>query len=147
MYVPPLESILRAIGMDRASFDTARSVKIPKELFTLLLQVAVASSDFNEAGYLRENPDIAAGMRTGSVDDARAHYIGYGFLEGRLGATPNVDERWYMQTYADVALAVKQGKVASAREHYNVMGAAEGRSPSPDHVAVAGQWKRALTKA
>lgn len=147
MYVPPLDSILRSIGMDRASFNTAKSVKIPKELLTFLLQVAVASSDFNEAGYVRENPDIAAAVRSGSVEDARAHYIGYGFLEGRLGATPNVDERWYMQTYPDVAQAVKQGKVASAGEHYNVMGAAEGRSPSPDHTAVAVQWKRALARA
>ncbi len=147
MYVPPLDSILRSIGLDRASFDAARTVKIPKELFSLLLQVAAASSEFNEAGYLRENPDIAAAVRSGAVEDARAHYIGYGFLEGRLGATPGVDERWYMQTYADVAQAVRQGKVASAQEHYSVMGAAEGRSPSPEHTAVAVQWKRALAKA
>ena len=146
MYVPPFDSILRAIGTDRAGFDAASSVVIPKELLRLLLQVAVASSDFNEAGYLRENPDIAEGVRRGSVEDARTHYVGYGFFEGRVGATPSVDERWYLRSHSDVAQAVKQGGVASAAAHYNMIGAAEGRSPNPEYTAVAAQWKLALGK-
>lgn len=147
MYVPPLDSILRSIKLDRASFNAAKEVTIPKELFTLLLQVAVASSDFNEAGYLRENPDIAEGVRRGSVDDARTHYVGFGYFEGRVGATPNVDERWYMTTYTDVAQAVKAGQVRSAKEHYDVIGAAEGRSPNASYTTVATQWKKALVGA
>lgn len=144
MYVPPFDSILKSVGLDRPGFEVAHEVTIPKELFRLLLQVAVAASDFNEAGYLAENPDIAEALADGSVQDARMHYVGFGFFEGRLGATPAVDERWYLAAYNDVAQAVRSGKVASASEHYNVAGAAEGRSPSGQYSTVAAQWKRAL---
>ena len=144
MYVPPLDSILRSIGLDRTAYDHASKIPLPKEMFKLLMQVALANSDFNEAGYLRENPDVADAVRSGSIDDARMHYIGYGYFEGRVGGTPAVDERWYLNTYSDVAQAVKLGKVASASEHYNVIGSSEGRSPNRDYVPVAEQWKRAL---
>lgn len=145
MYVPPLDSILRSIGISRAEFASATEVTIPAELFKLLLQVAVAASDFNEQGYLRENPDIADGVRSGRVDDPRTHYVGFGYFEGRLGATPQVDERWYLQTYTDIAQAVKIGRIKSAKEHYEMIGAAEGRAPNSGYISVADQWKKALT--
>jgi hypothetical protein len=133
--------------MDRAAYERARDIPVPKEMFKFLVQVALANSDFNEAGYLRENPDVAAAVKSGKIEDARLHYVGFGYFEGRTGATPAVDERWYLNTYADVAQAVKLGKVASASEHYKVIGGSEGRSPSPEYVDVATQWKKALVSA
>jgi hypothetical protein len=106
--------------------------------------LAVASSDFNEAGYMKMNPDVEDAIKNKSVDSAILHYIGYGYLEGRVGATPDVDERWYLKTYPDVAAAVKSGKVKSATEHFNMIGAAEGRSPNSQYLAEAFQWKQAL---
>jgi hypothetical protein len=147
MYVPQFDSLLRSIGIDRATFERSAKIGVPKEMFKLLIQVALANSDFNEDGYLKTNPDIAEAARKGAVDDVRMHYIGFGYFEGRSGGTPPVDERWYLSTYSDVAQAVKLGKVASASEHYNVIGGSEGRSPSAEYVPVAEQWKKALVGA
>jgi len=144
MYVPPFDSLLQAIGMTRAEFETSTEVTIPSELLKLLLQVAVASGDFNEAGYMKANPDVAGAVREGSIESARVHYVGYGFLEGRAGATPEVDEAWYLRTYSDVAEGVGAGQIASAAEHFRVAGASEGRSPSAAYRIAAEQWKRAL---
>jgi len=123
MYVPPFDSLLQAIGMTRAEFESSTEVTIPSELFKLLLQVAVVNSDFNEAGYLRANPDVAEAVREGSPDEARIHYAGFGFFEGRGGATPEVDESWYLHNYRDVANAVGSGQIGSASEHFRVIGA------------------------
>ena len=88
MYVPPLDSLLRALGIDRATYDSTDTLALPKEMFKLLVQLALANTDFNEAGYLRANPDVAEAVRAGDVEDARLHYIGFGYFEGRLGGTP-----------------------------------------------------------
>lgn len=144
MYVPPFDSLLTAIGMTRAEFERSDEVTIPTELFKLLLQVAVANSDFNRTGYLHSNPDVAAAMRNGSVEDARVHYVGFGFFEGRTGATPEVDEAWYLRTYTDVADGVRSGQIESAAEHFRVVGASEGRSPSASYRLAAEQWKKAI---
>jgi hypothetical protein len=144
MYVPPFDSLLQAIGMTRAEFATSRQITIPTELFKLLLQVTVANSDFNAAGYLKANPDVAEAIRKGSTEDARIHYVGFGFFESRAGATPEVDEGWYLRTYSDVAEGVKARQVSSAAEHFKVVGAAEGRSPSAAYSLAAEQWKKAI---
>jgi len=144
MYVPPFDSLLRALGTDRVKFERAITVPVPREALKLLLQLALESSDFNQDGYLKDNPDIAKAVRDGDVEDAYAHYVGFGYFEGRTGGTPNVDERWYLNTYSDVAQAVKLGSVKSASEHYNVIGGSEGRSPSVEYIPIAEQWKKAL---
>jgi hypothetical protein len=144
MYVPPLDPLLKAIGITRAEFESSTEVMIPSELFKLLLKVAVANSDFNTAGYMKANPDVAAAVRSGSPEDAQIHYVGFGFFEGRGGATPEVDDPWYLRTYTDVAEGIKAGQTASAAEHFHVIGASEGRSPSARYVAAAEQWKQAL---
>ena len=144
MYVPSFDSILHAIGTDRAALNDSSKVTIPLELLKFLLQIALVTSEFNEAGYLAANPDVGVAVRTGAVENARAHYIGFGYLEGRKGARPQVDERWYLATYPDVAEAVKSGQVGSAAEHFEVIGAAEGRSPNARNEASAERWKKAL---
>ena len=147
MYVPPLDSLLRALGVDRATFERSSKIPLPKEMFKFLIKLALENGAFNEAAYLKENPDVAAAVRKGEIADAREHYIGFGYFEGRTGGTPIVDENWYLETYSDVAQAVKLGKVGSAREHYNIIGGAEGRSPSAEYIPVAEQWKKVLVRS
>jgi hypothetical protein len=146
MYVPPLNSILRGLGVDRATFERSSKIIVPKEMLRLLLHMAVANCGFDEAGYLQDNPDVAAAVKSGEVADAWSHYVAFGYFEGRTG-TPSVDEAWYLKTYADVAEAVRRGRVRSAKEHYNAVGAPEGRSPSEGYADVAERWKRALVGA
>jgi hypothetical protein len=144
MYVPPYDALLSSIGTSRPALRGAAEVTIPAGLFRFLTQIAVASGEFNEAGYLAANPDVAEALRRGAIEDARLHYVGFGYFEGRLGATPAVDENWYLRTNPDVASAVRAGRVASAAEHFTQAGAREWRSPSGQHEPDAAQWKKAL---
>jgi hypothetical protein len=144
MYVPNFVSLLKAIGMTQGEFERSTEVCVPTGLFKLLLQVAVANSDFNTRGYIQANPDVADALQNGTVEDARTHYVGFGFFEGRGGATPEVDEAWYLRTYADVADGIRSGQIESATEHFRVAGATEGRSPNAAYVLAAEQWRKAL---
>jgi hypothetical protein len=145
MYVPPLNAILQVIGCSRKDFDSSEKISVPAPLLRLLLQLAVVNSDFNEAGYLGANPDVATGVKSKSVESALLHYIGYGYFEGRVGATPDVDEAWYLRAYPDVMASVKSGAIKSATEHFIIIGAAEGRSPNAENQAEAFQWEKALS--
>lgn len=147
MYIPPYDAVLRSAGTTREELKDANEVTIPMGLFKFLMQLAVANGDFNEAGYLAANPDVAEAVKSGEIESARLHYIGFGYFEGRLGATPDVDERWYLRCNPDVGAAVKSGRLTSAREHFAMAGAAEWRSPSPRYENDAAQWKRALVAA
>jgi hypothetical protein len=147
MYVPPYDAVLASIGTSRAALEAQAEVSIPTPLFRFLMQLAIAHSDFNEAGYLEANPDVAAALRNGTIESARLHYVGFGYFEGRRGATPNVDEGWYLQTYPDVGSAVQNGRIASASEHFSVVGASEGRSPNMRYTQDAEQWKKILKAA
>jgi len=147
MYIPPYDTVLHSIGTSREALKNETTVTVPIKLFRFLLQIAVANGDFNEPGYLAANPDVADAVRSGTIESARLHYIGFGYFEGRQGGTPEVDERWYLRSYPDVASAVKAGRVSSAREHFAMAGATEWRSPSPRYEADAQQWKRALEDA
>jgi hypothetical protein len=147
MYVPPYDALLRSIGTSREALEGASEVSVPMSLFRFLVQIAVANGDFNEAGYLQANPDVAEAVRRGEIENGRLHYIGFGYFEGRQGATPEVDERWYLRSYPDVGSAVRAGQLSSATEHFMVVGASEGRSPSVHYENDAAQWKKALRAA
>jgi hypothetical protein len=144
MYVPPFESLLRSIGSSKQKLDTAAEVTIPVGLLRLLLQLAVAHSDFDEEEYLRANPDVGQAVHRGDVESGQMHYIGYGYFEGRRGGTVKIDERRYLRDNPDVAVAIREGKIKSGEDHFYMIGAGEGRSPGPDHAADAAEWKRAL---
>jgi hypothetical protein len=144
MYVPPYDSLLKSLGMHAEQVERADRIAVPGKLLKLLLQFAVAYSDFDEAGYLRVNPDVGEAVRRGDVESGHLHYIGYGYFEGRKGGGVAVDEAWYLRRYPDVAAAIRDGRVASAIDHFNSVGAAEGRSPNADQEETAEQWKTAM---
>jgi len=144
MYVPPLNAILSVLKCSRKDLEGANKISVPAPFLRLLLQLAVVNSDFNEEGYLKANPDVAKAIEGKADESALLHYIGYGYFEGRVGATPDVDEAWYLKTYPDVFNSVKAGEIKSAADHFNIIGAAEGRSPNAQYRNEAFQWKKAL---
>lgn len=144
MYMPAFNAFLQNFGIDMESFNSAEKVEIPKSLLKFMLQLLLTHGSFNEVGYLKLNPDVEVSVKQGALPNARIHYIGYGFFEGRLGATPEVDEEWYRQVYADVEQGIRQGLIGSAVEHFLLAGAAEGRSPNAHVLPDATQWKRAF---
>jgi hypothetical protein len=147
MYVPQYDAILHAIGTSREQLKGKTEITIPLSLFHFLLQNALNQSEFNAAGYLSANRDVQDAAKSGRVPDPKAHYVNYGFFEGRLGATPAVDESWYRRTYADIGAAVRKGEIASGAEHFKVIGAEEFRAPSAAHQADAIAWKKATGNA
>lgn len=145
MYVPPYQSLLRALKIDSDLAQEGTTVTIPGALFKMLLQIALANSDFDEETYFRENPDVRAALQRGDIESAQDHFVGFGYFEGRKGGTV-VDEAWYLKKYPDVASGIKSGQISSAASHFSLVGGGEGRSPSSDHEAHAAQWKRVLAR-
>ena len=92
--------------------------------FRLMLENArllqEASSLFDGAWYLAQNPDVAA-----SETDSLLHYLLHGANEGR-DPNPYFDTDWYLSHYPDVAEVGVNPLV-----HYYHWGAAEGRDPGP----------------
>ena len=144
MFVPSAVSLMNALSLDKAALDSPDPIKVPAGLLKLLLQIAVAAAEFDEDGYLRENPDVANAVSRGELESAHMHFIGFGYFEGRRGAGPAVDAEWYLGRYPDVAAAVKGGRVTSAEAHFLSIGGGEGRSPAAEHEAEAAQWKSAI---
>jgi hypothetical protein len=144
MYVPSADSLTAALGVSRADLNGNGQIAVPAPLLKLLLQIALATAEFDEQRYLEQNPDVADAIERGEIESAYMHYIGYGYFEGRRGAGPVVDEDWYLAAYPDVAAAVREGGVTSAECHFHSIGGAEGRSPAADYEAEAGQWKKTL---
>jgi len=144
MFVPSIESLTNALNVDKSALNGDGTITVPAKLLRLLLQIALASSDFDEDTYLRQNPDVAKAISRNEIESARVHYIGFGYFEGRLGGCQAVDSTWYLSKYPDVAAAVKDGRVTSAEAHFHFIGGGEGRSPAPEYEPDAAQWKAAL---
>ncbi len=144
MYVPPYECLLQSLRTNREIVETLDEITIPVRLLKLLLQLAVAHSDFDEDCYLGANPDVQEAVRLGDVESGRMHYIGYGYFEGRREGTIRFDEESYIRDNPDVAAGIKEGRIKSAKNHFFTIGAAEGRSPSADQAVNAAEWKRVL---
>jgi hypothetical protein len=93
---------------------------------TLLIVVEV-----DEAFYLSRNPDVADGIRNGSIRSGREHFVDHGYFEGRLPYRIEVDEQWYRETHPDLAASLGDGEYATAQEHFDGPGYSEGRRPYP----------------
>jgi len=93
---------------------------------------AIPPRGWDEAAYLRANPDVAAALRRGGagVSSGYDHYINYGIGERRQTA-PNLggmSEQEYLARNPDVAAAVQRGQYASAWDHWNQFGRNEVRA-------------------
>lgn len=144
MYVPPYQALVRSLGATPSTIAAAKGVMIPGALFKLLLQMAIAYSDFDEESYLNANPDVKEAVERGDIESGHVHYVGFGYFEGRLGGIDEVDEGWYLRAYPDVAQALRDNQVASASQHFYLVGGGEGRSPNADQQENAMRWKKTL---
>lgn len=82
---------------------------------------------FNEAFYLRTNPDVAAAVAEGAFADGLTHFAQYGQGEGR---DPNdqLSLNGYLAANPDVQAAVNGGLMTSAFDHFLQFGRFEARS-------------------
>ena len=116
---------------------------LPVRAFKLLFEAVVASEDFDEDLYLRENPDVLRAVRANEIESGFHHFMKFGYFEGRKAGLA-VDERWYANKYPDIGSGLKQGKIELATSHFYNAGAAEGRSPRAEFEDDAEQWKYAF---
>lgn len=144
MYIPPFESLLQALNISRSALDERGSITLPLPVFKLLLKAALEAAGFDEEDYLQENPDVRRAVRDGNIESGFAHYLEFGYLEGRRSGAADVDTRWYLKTYPDIAAAAKNGKADYAIQHFYDAGAAEGRSPNAESENAAIAWRRAF---
>jgi hypothetical protein len=87
-------------------------------------------SDWNEALYLRVNPNVPPEMARGTFLSGYHHYLAAGRSEKREGGTVprDWDEEGYLQINPDVQYHITQGFFLSGYHHYLVAGRAEKRS-------------------
>ena len=92
--------------------------------------VAVAENytrEFDEQGYLRQNPDVVELIRQRKFNSGYEHYVRYGQYQNRRGAFKTFDEQEYLRQNPDVAQAIRRGEFRSGYEHYLKHGQYENR--------------------
>lgn len=89
---------------------------------------------WDEGQYLAANPDVAAAVRSGSMQSGNQHFQTYGQYEARPGSgqeltplTGGWNENAYLAANPDVAAAVKGGDFQTGFDHYNQYGRNEKR--------------------
>ncbi len=83
--------------------------------------------EFDEQGYLRQNPDVAELVSQGKHRSGYEHYVRYGQYENRPGAFKTFNEQEYLRQNPDVADAVRRGEFKSGYDHYLKHGQYENR--------------------
>lgn len=147
MFVPPFQSILRALGTDEATLNAAGSVTIPLDLFKLLLSAIALSEDLDEQKYLTEYPDVAQAAKAGTGLPPLLHYARNGYFEGRRTFTESVDADYYNKAHPDVARAIERGEITSVEEHYFGWGRFELRAPSESAEREIAVWRSFFRRA
>jgi len=128
-YVPPFETVRRAVEISTVRGQLR--VNLAYDDFVRLVQSLIAGVEVDERWYLDRNEDVARAITRGAVASAREHFLGDGYVEGRMPFPIAVDERWYLEQNPDVAESIRTGAVASAQAHFEENGYREGRRPFP----------------
>ena len=97
--------------------------------------------EFDEAGYLERNPDVAQAVEAGAFASGWAHWKAHGRAEGRV-VTRDFDELTYLDLNPDVLQAVLSGQCQSGYAHWIQRGSVEGRSLQPAEGMPSG-WNEA----
>ena len=129
-YFPHIDLILQSLRINRERLSSKSKIAIDARLLRLMLQTVAATLPFSEEFYMENYPDIADAYAAGKIPNLHQHFLDSGYLEGRIGYTPEIDEGFYLATYKDVGKAVAAGDVENGAEHYMRAGAAEGRVPN-----------------
>jgi hypothetical protein len=125
-YIPPFETLRGKLQSVPGA--TGRVTLSYEDLLGVLKRV-MAGVVLDEAWYLRENPDVERGIKSGILQSARQHFLDHGYFEGRMPFRITVDSVWYLTRYPDVADDLQNGRITSAQAHFDESGYREGRLP------------------
>ncbi len=90
---------------------------------------------FDEAWYLKRNPDIAQAVANGTILSGYAHWVVDGRIEGR-SAPPGYnesltfDEAFYLRAYPQAAGEIAAERALTPRHHYDTIGRFRGYLPN-----------------
>ncbi len=129
-YLPPFESVRRAVEISTVRGQLR--VSMAYDEFVALVKSLISGIDVDTPWYLDQNQDVSAAIARGAIVSAREHFVGDGYLEGRMPFPIAVDERFYLEQNPDVAEGIRTGTVPSAQAHFEQSGYREGRRPFPD---------------
>jgi hypothetical protein len=140
--IPNGRLLTESIGLsqDRFAAGSKTKVGVPMQLLRELIRIMATTLPFDLDFYLSTYPDIREAYEAGEIADPRTHFVEQGYIEGRLGALPDIDEEFYKNTYPDVKAAIAAGELKSALEHYLRAGAFEARFPNSASVANTKRW-------
>jgi hypothetical protein len=130
-YLPPFELIKGMLNLTAARGKTR--VEMTYEDLQHMIRTLLSGIEVDEAYYLTRNPDVANGIRKGSVRSAQEHFVDHGYFEGRQPYRIGVDETWYLETHADIAETLRNGEYMSGQDHFDGPGYSEGRAPFALH--------------
>jgi hypothetical protein len=143
-YFPSKSLLSEALDLDLSDEKQIKRATVSITVLRLFIKSALAGAPFDEAYYLRQNPDIEVAWKAGMIAELRQHFIENGYFEGRKAWPMEVDEKWYLGRYKDVALALREGQIDSARQHYELVGEMEWRAPNEPAAALLQEWRLAL---
>lgn len=93
-------------------------------------EVAIKDT-FCEEWYLKQYPDVANAVKSGTFKSGHDHYLQYGKKEGRkpnIGVPADWNEKFYLENNEDVNKAISKGQYDySALKHYLLAGWKEKR--------------------
>ena len=131
-YVPPFEAIKGLLHLSTARGKTR--VDMTYEDLRNMIKALLSVIEVDDAFYLARNPDVAEGIRKGTIRSAQEHFVDHGYFEGRLPYRIEVDEKWYLQTHPDIAETLRGGEYKSGQDHFDGPGYSEGRAPFSLHL-------------
>jgi len=149
LYLPSFVTVARALGAPAniARESPGAAIPVDARALRLLLQFVALAADYDEATYLKHNPDIAEAHEAGRIANLRQHFVESGYFEGRKASSVNLDGDWYLQMYPDVGESVREGIIASAQAHFALRGEIECRSPNCESLPWVSAFAELLSRA
>ncbi len=127
-YVVPYTVLLKQIGLS-GDLGADDRVELTRDQLMSLIRKLLAAVPVDEVWYKSMYQDIEQAIQSGSVKNAKEHFVYNGYFEGRLPSKVVVDEEFYIARYPDVAEGIDGGEINSAQEHFESHGFTEGRLP------------------
>ena len=131
-YLPPFETIKGMLNLTTTRGSTR--VNMTYEEMQQMVRALLLAIPVDEEFYLTRNPDVAAGILTGTIRSAQEHFVDHGYFEGRLPYFIAVDEAWYQSNHSDIVDTIRSGEYASGQDHFDGPGYPEGRQPFGSQV-------------
>jgi len=80
-YIPPFENIKQLLRFGTVRGETV--VTMTYEEMQKVVRTLLSAFDIDEEFYMSQNPDVAQGVKDGTIQSARGHFIDHGYFEGR----------------------------------------------------------------